>query len=63
MNANNYALTVEDVSSRYKVHRNTVYNMAKDGRLKHGGTGRNLRFSQEECDRVFLGIENKDAAA
>ena len=60
MTVNVSALTVDQVSVRYKVHKNTVYNMAKDGRLKHGGTGRQLRFSPEECDRVFLGIEPKE---
>jgi hypothetical protein len=54
---NNSALTVADVCQRYKVHPNTVRNMVKDGRLKKGGAGRIIRFSPEECDRVFLGIE------
>lgn len=60
MTVNNSALTVADVCARYKVHPNTVRNMVKDGRLKAGSTGREYRFSQRECDRVFLGIEPKE---
>jgi excisionase family DNA binding protein len=59
VSTNNCALTVADVCARYKVHANTVRNMAKDGRLKSGGTGREYRFSPDECDRVFLGIDPK----
>ena len=59
MEANNCALNIAEVARRYKVHPNTVRNMVKDGRLKAGGAGRVIRFSSEECDRVFLGIEPK----
>lgn len=50
-------LTAAEVADRYKVHVNTVYAMAKDGRLPHGGTGRRLRFEAKDCDRVFLGTQ------
>ena len=51
------AYSTPEVAQRYKVHPNTVRQMLKDGRLKGGRLGRHFRFSPEECDRVFLGIE------
>jgi excisionase family DNA binding protein len=57
--SNNCALSITEVSKRYKIHPNTVRNMMKDGRLRAGGTGRAYRFSPTECDKVFLGIESE----
>lgn len=57
------AYDTKEVCNRYKVHPNTVRQMVKDGRLKAGGTERGFRFSPEECDRVFLGIEPKGEEA
>lgn len=57
------ALTTAEVSERYNVHVNTVRAMVKDKRLKAGDSPGHLRFSPEECDRVFLGIEPKGEEA
>lgn len=58
------AYGIKEVCNQYKVHPNTVRRMVKDGRLKAGRAGgKNYRFSPEECDRVFLGIEPKEEVA
>ena len=57
------ALTTAEVSARYNVHPNTVRAMVKDKRLKAGDLPGHYRFSPEECDRVFLGIEPKGEEA
>lgn len=57
------ALTTAEVSARYSVHAETVRRMVKSGRLKAGNSEGNFRFSPEECDRVFLGIEPKGEEA
>ena len=53
------AYSTQEVAAKYGVAASTVRDMAKDGRLRSGSTGRDYRFSPEECDRVFLGIEPK----
>jgi excisionase family DNA binding protein len=54
------AYSTQEVAKKYGVVASTVRAMAKDGRLKAGSTGRDFRFSPEECDRVFLGMEPKE---
>lgn len=51
------AYSTKEVCARYSVHPNTVRMMVKDGRLKGTKLKSHFRFSKEECDRVFLGIE------
>lgn len=57
------ALTTSEVSARYNVHAETVRRMVKDGRLPAGNVNGHYRFSQETCDRVFLGIAAKNEVA
>ena len=56
------AYNTQEVAAKYGVAPSTVRQMAKDGRLPSGSTGRDFRFSPEVCDRVFLGIEPDKAA-
>jgi excisionase family DNA binding protein len=51
------AYTTKEVCKIYNTSKNTVLKMAKEGRIKAGTSGRGYRFSPQECDRVFLGIE------
>lgn len=58
----NKAYSTRDVCSRYGISPQTVHKLVKDGKLRAGKAGRDFRFSPEECDRIFLGIERSKAA-
>ena len=57
-------LTTREVCTIYRADAGAVRKMVKEGTLRAGRVGRCLRFSPEECDRVFSGVnkENVEAA-
>lgn len=49
-------LTPEEIAAKLKVHRETVYNWIRSGRLKAVRAGRQLRVAESELRR-FLGTQ------
>lgn len=60
MQVNTQVYSTKEVCARYGVHADTVRKMLKNGTLRAGRAGKKFKFSAEECDRVFLGIEPKE---
>lgn len=54
-------LTITEVADRYGVHRNTVTNWMKSGRLRGQKLGRVVRVSADELRR-FEALEFRDTA-